>query len=352
MLAYVGCRTTAERNARGRGIEIYDVAADGTWHHLGTEGGLVNPSFLALSPVGDRLYVVHGDGDTVSAFAVGRDGALSMMGSRPCGGRNPVHLVVHAWSGNLFVANYATGSVARLPIGPDGALEDSAQVLDLPGLPGPHRTQQRGSHPHQILLDPAGRRAIVPDKGLDSVFVLSLGEAGALGLNTDQPPRGREGAGPRHAVFHPSGNALFLANELDSTVTTFRYDAESGRLEAREIVSVLPPDCLTTSHAAGIALTPCGRWLYVSNRGHDSVTLLAVDPERLTVRLMAVTKTGGAKPRFLTLDPDGSHLVVAHEDSDTLAVLTVDPGTGALSPTGPVVRTGSPVCVVFGGRTS
>ena len=350
MLAFVGCRTTAERNARGRGIEVYRVAPAGAWHHLGTQGGLVNPSFLALGPAGDRLYAVHGDGETVSAFAVGRGGALSSLGSRSSGGRNPVHLALHAPSRSLLVANYAAGGVARLPVGPDGALGDPTQVLALPGAPGPHRTQQRGSHPHQVLLDPAGRRAIVPDKGLDSVFVLSLGEAGELALVTERPPRGREGAGPRHAAFHPSGTALFVANELDSTVTAFGYDAGTGRLAARETVSVLPPDCLATSHAAGIALTPCGRWLYVSNRGHDSVTLLAVDAERLTARPVAVTKTGGAKPRFIALDPGGTRLVVAHEDGDTIAVFAVDPGTGALSPAGTVAETGSPVCVVFGGR--
>ena len=350
MFAYVGCRTTAERRARGRGIGVYAIAADGGWHHLQTVDGLDNPSFLAIAPEGDRLYTVHGDTEWVSAFAIQPDGTLEPLGTRSTGGRNPVHLVIHGPSRSLIVANYASGSLARLPIDADGRIGPSTELLELPGEPGPHRFQQRGSHPHQVLLDPTGNRIVVPDKGLDRVFVAAI--TAALVLAPDQPPAGREGAGPRHAVFHPSGRALFVANELDATVTTYRYEAEIGRLAAREIVSVLPPDCLGTSHAAGIALTPCGRWLFVSNRGHDSVTTLRVDADGLTARPVAWTPSGGAKPRFIGLSPSGDRLVVANEDGDSILVFAVDGASGALKPTGIVVETGSPVCVAFwGGRT-
>ena len=347
MYAYVGCRTTAERHARGRGIGVYVIAPDGGWHPLQTVAGVDNPSFLALAPDSRRLYAVHGDTEWVSAFAIRPDGTLEPLETQSTGGRNPVHLAIHAPSRSLIVANYASGSLARLPLAADGRIGRLTELLALPGEPGPHRVQQGGSHPHQILLDPTGGRVIVPDKGLDRVFVADV--AAALALAPDQPPSGREGSGPRHAVFHPSGRALFVANELDATVTSYRYKAETGRLVASGIVSVLPPDCLRTSHAAGIALTPCGRWLFVSNRGHDSVATLKVDADGLTVRPVAWTASGGAKPRFIGLDPSGDRLVIANEDGDSILVLAIDGASGVLTPTGVVVETGSPVCVAFAG---
>lgn len=345
MFAYVGCRTTVERRARGKGIGVYAIASDGGWDHLQTAAALDNPSFLALAPDGDRLYAVHGDTEWVSAFEICRDGTLELLGTQSTGGRNPVHLAIQEPSRSLIVANYASGSIARLPLDADGRIGPLTELLDLPGEPGPHRLQQRGSHPHHILLDPTGGRLIVPDKGLDRVFVAEV--TSALVLAPHQPPSGREGSGPRHAVFHPSGLALFVANELDATVTSHRYDAETAELFPREIVSVLPPDCLRTSHAAGIALTPCGRWLFVSNRGHDSVTTLRVDADSFTVQPVAWTPSGGAKPRFIGLDPSGNRLVVANEDGDSIVVFLIDGTSGALTPTGVVVETGSPVCVAF-----
>jgi 6-phosphogluconolactonase (cycloisomerase 2 family) len=347
MQAYVGCRTTKERKARGHGLGVYAVDAAGGWHHLQTVAGLENPSFLARA--GDTLYAVHGDASTVSAFRIASDGCLTPLGRQETGGRNPVHLVVHEPSRSLVVANYATGSVALLPLRPDGGLEPLRQALDLPGQPGPHRTQQTGSEPHQILVpDSAGHRLIVPDKGLDRVFVIEVDAAERrLRLAADQPPPGREGSGPRHAMFHPSGATLYVANELDSTVTSFAYDTATGRLSPLRIVSTLPPTCLRTSHAAGIAITPCGRWLYVSNRGDDSITTFSISPDTATLYPVAWTPGGGAKPRFITLDPAGTALVVANEDSDSIVFFAIDAETGTLTPTGQVVETGSPVCVIF-----
>ncbi|CAA2158598.1 6-phosphogluconolactonase [Methylobacterium brachiatum] len=347
MFAFVGSRTTVERKARGAGLSVYTVLPGGTWELRHVLRGLTNPSYLALSRAADRLYAVHGDGESVSAFAVARDGALLILGTQATEGRNPVHLLIHERSRSLLVANYATGSLVRLPIHPDGTLGRVSQSLELPGQTGPHRTQQTGSHPHQVLLDPTGDRVIVPDKGLDRVFAVAVGsDDGSVTLAPDGPPPGREGAGPRHAVFDRSGTNLFVANELDSTVTRFAYGAGSGRLSPLEIVSTLPSSCLKTSHAAGIALTPCGRWLYVSNRGDDSIAVIEVEAAGL--RPKAWIPAGGAKPRFITLDPTGQTLLVANEDSDTIVSFAVDQVTGALARTGQVVETGSPVCVVFG----
>jgi 6-phosphogluconolactonase len=344
-IAYIGCRTTRERNARGEGLTVFSVTEGPTWMRRQVLAGLPNPSFLTLGRA-DVLYTVHGDHGEVTAHRVHADGELEVIGTQSTGGRNPVHLVVDGTGTGLIVANYATGTVARLPINPDGSLGAVMQLLALPGEPGPHRMQQKGSHPHQVLADPTGRRFVVPDKGLDRVFFVEVDEAGEMRLDGARTVHGREGAGPRHGAFHPAGDTLYVVNELDATVTTLRYDARSGEADPVEIVSTLPPRCLITSHAAGIVVTPCGRWVFVSNRGHDSITTFAVEPSARTLVPVAWTSAQGEKPRFITLDPDG-HLLVANEDSDLIVTFEIDGNSGRLTPVGDPVRTGSPVCILF-----
>lgn len=344
-VAYVGCRTTRERNARGAGLGVFEVDEDGAWACKQTVVGLPNPSFLTFGP-GSTLYTVHGDQSSVTAFRMDPDGSLAPLGSQDTGGRNPVHLVTDEGYRNLLVANYATGSVARLPIMPDGSLGPVEQLIEFIGERGPHRTQQKGSHPHQILKHTTGQRFIVPDKGLDRIFVLESDPAtGALRLDDSQTIPGREGSGPRHGAFHPAGTTLYVANELDSTVTTLRLT--EGGAQPAEIISTLPRTCVATSHAAGIVTTPCGRWVLVSNRGHDSITTFSVDPSTLTLTPVAWAPTLGAKPRFITLDPAGGKLLVANEDSDTIIAFDIDPLTGELTAVGEPIRTGSPVCILF-----
>lgn len=350
MYAYVGCRTTKERGARGRGLEVFRVGAGGTWDHLQTVGDLANPSFLAFGKGREVLYTVHGDFSEVSAFRIDPlDGTLSPLNRQSTGGHNPVHLAVDETGRFLLVANYATGSVALLPVGPDGSLDRFCDLVELPGTPGPHRTEQKGSHPHQILPDPGGRRFLVPDKGVDKVFVARVDAgSGKLVVDNGLSAVARQGAAPRHGVFHPEDSGTcYVANELDSTVTTYGYDGATGRLTPREVVSTLPPSCVVTSHAAGIQVTPDGRFVYVSNRGHDSVAAFAVNPQARTLRQVGCTMSGGSKPRFISLDPAGTTLLVANETSDTVVPFRVDPRTGALSPSAAAVEIGSPVCVVF-----
>ncbi|HWK46942.1 MAG TPA: lactonase family protein [Stellaceae bacterium] len=351
LFAYVGCRTTRKRDARGLGLGVYRVdEPSGAWTPIQLVGDLVNPSYLAVDRFGRVLYVVHGDQSDVSAFRIdAEDGTLTFLNQQSTRGLNPVHLAVDPANRFLVVANYATGSLASLPIGRDGDLEPVCDLLSLPGETGPHRTEQSFSHPHQVLLDPHETCFIVPDKGLDATFIVEFDrDRGSLWLDERRPRAARPGAGPRHAAFHPTAPILYLVNELDSTVTTCRFDAATRTLRQIELVSTQPANFLGTNNGAAIAVPPSGRFVYVSNRGHDSVAIFAVDPESHGLAAVGWVHTQGKVPRFMTLDPSGRVLFVANEASHTIVSFHVDQASGALTPTGRVLETGSPVCILFG----
>ncbi|MGU3284368.1 lactonase family protein [Methylobacterium mesophilicum] len=329
-LAFVGCFTTARRRARGQGIDIYRVGAGlDDWTHLGRVDGLENPSFLVTDPARAVLYTVRGDGTSATAFAVTPDGTLRSLGSAETGGTNSVHQALDPSGRFLIVANYASGSVALMPLRPDGGLEPAAQVLPMPGEPGPHRTEQAGAHPHHVVLSPDGRHVLVPDKGLDRVFVLRL-DGDQLEIVTEAVLR--PGAGPRHIAFHPGGALAFLVNELESTVATCRWDAGTETLTPRHLVPTLPPDFFGASTAAAIVVTPCGRFVYASNRGQDGIARFRVDGAHLEPA--GWTPSGGRDPRFMTLAPDSGRLLVANEQGDSLTEFAIDPGSGDLTQTG------------------
>lgn len=349
--AYVGCRTTRERNARGTGIVVYGVHDSGAWEHVQTLEPLVNPSFLALNTKQDVLYTVHGDGNAVSAFRVDPvTGRVAAMNSQPCEAGNPVHLAFSRDDSTLVIAGYATGTASRLAIIDDGRLgELVAPVLSFTGKTGPHCIEQTSSHPHHISRYVTRRFDtdwhIVPDKGLDTVFAVRWGKG------EDSPvvrsARCREGAGPRHAAFHPELPLLYVSNELDSTVTAWSFELQTGQLRALSTVSTIPAGFHAQSRAAGIAIAPDGGSLYVSNRGHDSVATVTLDPATGLPDEVLWTSTQGKCPRFLCLSPDGRGLYVANENSHTIIEYAIDGATGVPAPTGHVIETGSPVCIVF-----
>ncbi len=350
IFAYVGCRTTKERNARGKGIQVYRIdAAFENWTPVQLVEGLENPSYLAFDCQHHFLYAVHGDGCEVSAFKVcQRGGLLTFLGRQATGGRNPVHLCVDATNRFLVVANYATGSVAVLPIHPDGTLSPPSDVYALPGNSGPHKIEQTSAHPHQVLFDPTGRFIIVPDKGLDRIFILKLDTSTGRLIASDPPfVATREGAGPRHGNFHPIRPYLYIVNELDSTVTTYRYDLSGGEITPIQVVSTLPQRFTGNSRAAGIAVSSSGSCVFVSNRGHDSVAMLAIKPDTGMLTPLGWTPCRGTTPRFITRDPSMKILCVANENSDNIVFFQIDEATGELAPTKLGVETGSPVCIVF-----
>ncbi|HVK89936.1 MAG TPA: lactonase family protein [Mycoplana sp.] len=349
--AYVGSRTTRERNARGDGINVYRVdAATGVWTHVQLVGGILNPSFLSLDRSGRFLYCVHGDASEISAFGIDPEtGTLTFINQETTRGKNPVHLSFNTGNRFIVVANHITSSLAVLPRHEDGSLGKPVDLVVLEGEVGPHRVEQPFAKPHQVAFDPAGRFVAVPDKGLDRIFTFRLDEVTGRLLTVDAPPApAREGAGPRHIAFHPSEAHAYVVNELDSTVTAYRFDPEHGSLTPLQVVSTLPDTFVGLSRAAEIAVSKDGRFLYASNRGHDSIAVYSIDPASGLLVNIGWADSRGRTPRFFTLDPSGAWLFVANEDSDNVVTFRVDQQTGVLSHEGEAVRTGSPVCIVFG----
>jgi 6-phosphogluconolactonase (cycloisomerase 2 family) len=352
MYAYVGSFTTAARKARGDGIHVYRVdPATGAWTHVQHVGDLVNPSYLALSHDQRVLYSVHGDSDFATAFALDpKTGEAKPLGRAATGGKNGVRQALDPSGKYLVVANYSSGSVAVLPIGPDGALKDQHQLVQLPGEPGPHKVEQQSSHPHDIVFDPSGRFVLVPDKGLDRVFVFRFdGATGKLTPTAQGSVQSRPGAGPRHVAFHPKLPIVWVLNELNSTMATYQFDPESGSLKPLQVITTLPTDFTGYSTAAEIAVSPDGRFVYGSNRGHDSVAIYAAGADGL-LSPVGWQSTQGGGPRFIGLDPSGHFLNAANEQGDNVVTFKVDAGSGKLTPTGQNIKNGSPVTIVYAGK--
>ncbi|AIF52548.1 lactonase family protein [Pelosinus sp. UFO1] len=351
MYAYVGSRTTKERNARGEGINVYRVdPVTGEWTHVElVKTSQENPSFLALDRGQDYLYTVHGDFSEISAFAIDKQtGKLTFLNQQSTNGKNPVYLVTDPSNKFMLVANYATGSLVSLPINPDGSLSPIVDQAQLPGKPGPHRTQQGSSHPHQIMFDPTQKFLLVPDKGLDKVFTFKIdAEHGKLIPGETSVVTAREGAGTRHITFHPNSPFAYVSNELDSTITTYRYNAQNGELKPLQIIPSIPSTYTGDNTAAEIMIGPSGKFVYVSNRGHDSIGTFAVDQANGTLSPVGWESSQGKGPRFFTFDPSGKFLYAANENSDTIVTFQINPKTGKVTPTGQVIKTGSPVCIIF-----
>lgn len=347
--AYVGAYTTKERAARGNGLNVYRVdAKTAAWTHVQLLADLVNPSFLALDRTQRFLYAVHGDLSDVSAFAIdSATGRLTFLNRQSTEGKNPVHLTLDAGNRFVVLANHITSTVALVPRRDDGRLDPVADLVKLEGKIGPHRVEQQFAKPHQVELDPSGRFIVAPDKGLDCLFVYRVDAAAKKLVRVGEPVPARAGAGPRHIAFHPGGRLAYVINELDSTVTAYRFDPASGALMPFQLLSSLPDDFTANNTGSEIAVSPDGQFLYVSNRGHDSIGVFAI--EAATGRLSAVAwhPTLGKTPRFFALDPTEAFLFAANEGSDTIVVFARDRRSGRLSPTQTTIKIGSPACIAF-----
>ena len=350
MFAYVGCYTSKERNGKGEGIGVYGVdPASGEWTQMQLVKDVVNPSWLTLDRQRRYLYAAHGDGSEATAFAIDKaSGRLTLLNKQATNGRNGVRLAIDASNRFAVLANYSTGTVAVLPINADGSLGALTDLVMLEGKPGPHRTEQASAHPHDVVFDPRGRFIVVPDKGLDATFVYRLDAASGKLVAADPPSvASRPGAGPRHVDFHPSKPYLYQINELDSTITTFQFDTQRGELMPLQTITTLPSSFTGYSTTSEIAVAPSGKFVYGSNRGHDSIVIFAVDDATGVLSSVGWESTQGKVPRFFALDPSGTFLYAANQNSDTIVAFRVDASTGTLKPTGQVVRTGSPSSIVF-----
>ena len=306
-----------------------------------------NPSFLTIDPTKRFLYAVNENSTgSVSAFKIdSQTQQLSFLNQHSSEGADPCHLSVDQQRRCVLVANYTSGNVAVLPIRGDGSLDKAIDVEQHEGS-GP-REQQKGPHAHCIKLDRFNRHAFSADLGNDQVMIYRFNPASSKLEPAAQPSvRLHSGAGPRHLAWHPTGTFLYVINELDSSLTTFKYDSSRGTLTAFESVSTLPRDFSGTSYCADVHVSGSGRFVYGSNRGHNSIVVFAINPQTNRLQLVEHVSTEGKWPRNFTIDPSGRFLLVANQQTDNVVVYRIDAETGRLKTTNqtdiPV-----PVCLQF-----
>jgi len=352
-LVFIGTYST--RGSRG----IYRAEFDLATGHLGNlhpAFSLPNASYQAIHPNGHRLYSVceeRADGrrrnGSVYALAVEpEDGSLRLLNQRLSLGDGPCHVCLPAGGQQLLVSNYASGSVAVFAIAPDGALGEPTAFIQHHGGSGAVPDRQAGPHAHSMALSPDNRFVFAADLGQDRIRVNRF-DAATGTLQRADPPEVvcAPGSGPRHMAFHPDGKHLFLVHELNNTVTAFDYAPGSGTLTARQTASILPADWRGISSAADIQVSPDGRFLYASNRGHDSLAVFAIDCDQGALEAREFVPVRGRWPRQFRLTPDGRFLLAANQESDTITVFAIDPTGGGLSPVGDPFPVPAPVCLTF-----
>lgn len=346
--AYVGARTTRERNARGNGLNVFRVDAGG-WTHVQLLDGLVNPAFLAFDRSRRFLYAVHGDLSEITGFSIDpQSGRLTQLNHQSTEGKNPVHLAIDPTNRFVVVANHVTSTLALLTREDDGSLGPVVDLVKLDGKIGPHRVEQPFAKPHQVEFDPSGQFIVVPDKGLDAVFTYRLDKGTRKLVPAGKSSQARESSGPRHVAFSPHGRTAYVINELDSSVTAYRFDVGTGTLEPFQIVSSLPDTFTGNSRASEIGVSPDGRFVYASNRGYDSIVIFAIESQTGRLAPIGWQGTDGRTPRFFAIDPSGRFLFAANEDSDAIVPFEIDRAKGTLRRSGEQIRVGSPVCILFG----
>jgi 6-phosphogluconolactonase len=313
-----------------------------------------NPSFLAIDRSKRYLYAVNEVGEYlgkpsggVSAYVIERPNLnLRLLNEQATQGADPCHLSVDSKRKVLLVANYTGGNVSVLPIRPDGTLGMVMDVKQHEGS-GP-KEQQKGPHAHCIMLDRNERYAFASDLGIDKVMIYRFDRATGKLRPAQQPfAELKSGAGPRHLTFHPNGKYFYVIDELDSTMTVFGYDERNGTLTHIDTVSTLPSDFSGTSYCADVHVSQSGKFLYGSNRGHNSIVVFEIDPRTGKLKLVQHISTAGDWPRNFTIDPSGAFLLVANQRSDNVVTFSIDPGTGQLKPTGHNESIPSPVCLRF-----
>jgi 6-phosphogluconolactonase len=312
-----------------------------------------NPSFLAVHPTAKYLYSVNegrgpGKGGGVTSFALdAKTGELTKLNQESTIGDGPCHLVVDATGKNVLVANYGGGSVAVLPIGPDGKLGPASDFIQHKGKVFDPR-RQGTPHAHSINLDKANRFAVVADLGLDRVFVYKFDPIhGKLTPNDPPSTKVKNRSGPRHFAFHPDGKHAYVINEIDCTVSAFDYDAERGTLTAIQTIPTMPVNVQGRHSTAEVVVHPSGKFLYGSNRGHDSLAVYTIEPGTGRLTNVEYEPTRGKTPRNFAVDPTGSYVLAENMGSGTIVVFKVDPETGALEATGQVAQVPSACCVKF-----
>jgi 6-phosphogluconolactonase len=352
LLVYIGTYTKGD----SKGIYAYRFQPKtGKLTSLGLAAETVNPSFVAIHPNHRFLYSVSEIGDfqggktgAVSSFAIDSNtGLLTRLNTVSSKGSGPCYVRVDPTGKSLLVANYGSGSIAAMPIKSDGQLGEAVSAIQHAGT-GSDPDRQSGPHAHSINPSPDNRFAIVADLGLDEVLVYKLDPAKAL-LKPNDPPftKVAPASGPRHFAFDPSGRFGYVINEMKSTVTAFSYDKNHGVLKEIQTITTLPKDFSGKSSTAEVQVHPSGKFLYGSNRGHDSIAMFTIDQKTGMLTSTGNVSTQGKTPRNFGIDPTGNFLFAANQDAGGVVVFRIDANTGKLTPTGDKLDVPFPVCVKF-----
>lgn len=353
-LMYVGAYT--EQGSTSKGIYVYRyTSGTGQVESIGLAAQSTNPSFLAVHPNHRFLYAVNEVGNykgeksgAVSAFSIDHaTGKLTLLNEVASKGAGPCYISVDKTGKYVFVANYDGGSIAVFPVLEDGKLGEASAFVQHTGH-GTNPQRQEAAHAHSIDPSPDNRFAIVDDLGLDETLVYKFDSTkGSLTANDPPFAKAAPGAGPRHCALAPNGKFAYVINEMGSTISVFQYDAARGELNPLQTISSLPKDFSGHNDAAEIAVHPSGKFLYASNRGHDSIAVYSIDADKGTLTLVQDVPTKGVSPRHFAIDPTGTRIFAENEKSDNIVVFRLDPKTGRLTPTGKVLDISQPACLGF-----
>ena len=309
-----------------------------------------NPSFVEIHPSGKFLYAVSeaGAAGRVLAYAIdAATGDLTFLNEAPTGGAGPCHVNLDHAGKHVLVANYNSGSASVIPIRPDGGLGEPTGFVQHEGS-SINPSRQKEPHAHSVNLSPDDRFVFIADLGLDKIMIYRLdGRTGKIAANDPPFAKVKAGAGPRHLAFHSDGKHAYVINELDSTITAFAFDAASGVLKEVQTVPTLPTGFDGRNGCAEVRVHPNGKFLYGSNRGHDSIAVYRIDPAEGTLTLVEHETADLKTPRNFNIDPTGKFCLVANQDGNSTVVFRIDPETGSLEPTGHKIAVSKPVCIRF-----
>lgn len=349
---YIGTYTSG----KSKGIYLYSLnLTSGELKYVATTEGVKDPSFVAVAPSHRYLYAVNEveefggkKSGAVSSFAIDRrTGNLKLLNQQPSLGGAPCYLFVDRGGRFVLVANYVGGNVAVLPIRSDGSLGEATDLKQDLGS-SINAERQEGPHAHCIVLDPANRFAYGCDLGTDKVMIYRFdARRGKLIPGRTPWVQLKPGAGPRHITFRPDGKFAYVIHEMHATVTAFGHDRERGNLKEVQTIPTLPADFTGENTSADIHVSPDGRFLYCSNRGHDSIAAFQIAPRNGKLIFIAHQSSGGKAPRNFAIDPTGAFLLVANQNSGNIVTFRRDVKTGQLSATGHVAEVPSPVCLKF-----
>lgn len=355
MHLYVGTYTSGRSKSKG----IYIHKFDGTAGHIArytVVEGIEEPSFLAIDPKGRFLFAVNEtmefNGElsgSVSSFAIDKNtGDLKFINKVASLGGAPCHITVSGDGNFVLVANYMGGNVAVFPIDSTGKLSSATSTQQHSGS-GPQKDRQEAAHAHSIILSPDDKFVFVSDLGIDKIVIYAFdAKTGKLSPNKYQLHYSTEaGAGPRHFKFHPNGRFAVVLNELNMTVSSLAYDGTVGTLKPTHTVSTLAEDFKGENTCADIHFSPDGRFVYASNRGHDSIAVFSFDGSNGHMSGVEIVATGGKTPRNFAIDPSGNFLLVGNQNSDSIVVFSVDRATGRLRNTGKSIGSPRPVCLLL-----